>query len=132
MFDLNGTAVPMDAVYKMRYTFRSSDSNITLKFAAHRLEPLDNESWGTTNIEVSVDSTPAIAAKSAVTTPHRPTVTIKAASTATRSAVAREPIKSTRKAVSTNQKLRSASRKASSKKISTTTSLHEKKKPLTP
>jgi len=133
MFNLNGAAVPMDAVYKMRYTFRNSDGDITLNFSAHGLEALDNESWGIANVEVSVDSIPppppAAVVKPHAAPAHPGAPATKAAPTVTRAAAAHKPTKPTHKIASTKRK--AAAHKLPPKKAAAGT-LHEKKKPLTP
>lgn len=81
---------PLDAVYKLRYTFAHDGRGTQIRFAAKNLEPLDNESWGIANVRVAVGVTPAPSAapptphaaairttsktRAPVTTPRRPTV----------------------------------------------------------
>jgi ankyrin repeat protein len=128
MFNIDGVAVAMDAVYKMRYTFRNTDTDITLNFAAHGLQALDDESWGITNVEVSVDSAPVAATKPIPTSAHPTTIiATKPKPTTSRSAVVRKP---TRKVTATKRK--PTANKSTTKKTSTANSPHDKKKPLTP
>ena len=49
-----GKQVPMDAVYRLSYTLAHTSSSLLLDFSAVGLEALDNESWGLTNVQVSV------------------------------------------------------------------------------
>ncbi len=51
---VNGGNAPMDSVYKLSYTFSHHSATLSLDFAAQGLEALDNESWGITNVQVSV------------------------------------------------------------------------------
>lgn len=52
--EIEGKQVPMDTVYRLSYTLPHTGSTLKLDFAATGLEPLDNESWGLTNVRVSV------------------------------------------------------------------------------
>jgi ankyrin repeat protein len=127
---LSGQSIPMDAVYTMRFTFRHSLNNLRLDFAAHGLEALDNESWGIANLQVCVDS-PApvtLATKTGIVAPHATTSTSKPNQTANHSAATRKPAASKRRLTASKRKPTGS--KSTSAKTSTT--LHDKKKPLTP
>jgi ankyrin repeat protein len=111
----------MDAVYRLRYTFTHSSRAILFRFAANNLEPLDNESWGITNVEVSVDAPPALAL-----------VSNTASHATTKPKTVAKP---TRRAASHHATVRSTSRAASHQTKTTTRHkmkssferLHEKK-----
>jgi hypothetical protein len=50
----NDTVPSMDSVYRLRYTFSSGSRAILFRFAGTNMQEADDESWGITNIEVSV------------------------------------------------------------------------------
>jgi ankyrin repeat protein len=59
--DLGGP-IPMDAVYHLGYTLPHTGSTLSLDFTATGLEALNNESWGLTNVQVSLASPAPVAA----------------------------------------------------------------------
>ncbi|HLK56562.1 MAG TPA: ankyrin repeat domain-containing protein [Chthonomonadaceae bacterium] len=62
-FPVNGKPTPFDAVYRIRYTFPHHGKILPLDFAAIGLQELSDESWGITNIEVSIPVAPTPVAK---------------------------------------------------------------------
>ncbi len=130
MYNLNGSRVPMDAVYNLHYTFRSSENDLTLNFAASGLEPLDNESWGIAKLEVSVDAPPTVATVTSAVAPRKTVTAAKPRPSATRAAASRKPVSASHRVASNKHK--PASHKSSSGKTTNSGPLHEKKKPLTP
>jgi hypothetical protein len=71
----------MDSVYRLRYTFSHRGSAAQIWFSGANLEPLDDESWGITNVRVAVAAAPrpASAAVTPSKTPPAPKPTIKSA-----------------------------------------------------
>lgn len=127
---INGDEIPMDALYKIRYTFPHSDPNITLTLAAQGLEGLATESWGIANVRVSVDSVTVAAVAPTITAPHTTTIAAKFRPTATRSAALHKPVVATRRSASTKRK--PSEHKPGTAKTTSAGRLHDKKKPLTP
>jgi ankyrin repeat protein len=61
---------PMDAVYRLSYTVAHSGPTLSLDFKATGLEALDNESWGLTNVQVSVASPAPVVVHAAAPARH--------------------------------------------------------------
>ncbi|HLK57184.1 MAG TPA: hypothetical protein VKU00_11495, partial [Chthonomonadaceae bacterium] len=124
---VEGKVVPMDSVYRLRYTFPHKGSSLQLDFAGRGLEELSNESWGITNIEVSVPGPPLPVAKKPAPTSGANSTASKASSKQKTSSSARAASKSGGKKTATTKK---PSGKTASKQP--TERLHDKKEPPKP
>jgi ankyrin repeat protein len=71
-FPVAGKMVPMDAVYRLNYTFAHTGKLLFLDFAARGLQELSDESWGIDNVQVSVPVAAPVAAHPAASTINRP------------------------------------------------------------
>jgi ankyrin repeat protein len=69
--EIEGRQVPMDALYRLSYTLPHTGPTLKLDFSAVGLEPLDNESWGLTSVQVSVATPATPNAHPLVAHPHR-------------------------------------------------------------
>jgi hypothetical protein len=103
--DMNGAGDPMDAVYRLSYTLAHTGTTLNLDFTAQGLEALNNESWGITNVQVSVAAPSAPVVRSSVPVRH----------------IARAAPRAT----TTQHRVRSVSRQVNKRQVS-------KKKPGTP
>jgi ankyrin repeat protein len=69
---LRGQIIPMDTVYRLRYTFSHSNPAVLFRFTGRGMQALDDESWGIANVRVAVGVTAAPTPSSTLTAHSAP------------------------------------------------------------
>jgi len=57
-FPVRGQNVPLDSVYRLRFTFNHTGRAVLFRFAGQGMQTTDDESWGITNVRVAVGIAP--------------------------------------------------------------------------